>query len=309
MPGFPFPAVGPLDLGSPPYRSEQSDHRYYGPLRLPNVHLGFVRCSLSAPNTLVAPLISLTGQDRALLSSARTPPHWLTGALDRIAFAKETFAWDRNTARAALDGEFPKHALFRYVRRVPNSTIAHVSVSPPFHPGRSDFPSPVGDPDSPRWAFPLIPKLKRWFAYTPCINGLPTGSTHHGIDQLIRLKVLGCAALAPVKCREPLCPQIGVTSCAVMSRITSEGITPPSSLIRAHGPDQNPPVDFSCPYFNGPLQVVTSPCWELALPDIISAILVWVPGPLPRSAPLVHMLASSQRTPASPQRAQVRRAK
>jgi hypothetical protein len=91
MPGFPFPAVGPLDLGSPPYRSEQSDHRYYGPLRLPNVHLGFVRCSLSAPNTLVAPLISLTGQDRAPLSSARTPPLWLTGALDRIAFAKETF--------------------------------------------------------------------------------------------------------------------------------------------------------------------------------------------------------------------------
>ena len=91
MPGFPFPTVGPLDLGSPPYRSEKSDHRYYCQLRLPNARLGIVRCSLSAPNTLVAPLLSLTGQDRALLSSARTPPHWLTGALDRIAFAKETF--------------------------------------------------------------------------------------------------------------------------------------------------------------------------------------------------------------------------
>jgi hypothetical protein len=91
MPGLPFPTVGPLDIGSPPYRSEPSDHRYYCQLRLPNARLGIVRCSLSAPNTLVAPLLSLTGQDRALLSSARTPPHWLTGALDRIAFAKETF--------------------------------------------------------------------------------------------------------------------------------------------------------------------------------------------------------------------------
>jgi hypothetical protein len=91
MPGFPFPAVGPLDLGSPPYRSEHSDHRYYCQLRLPDAHLGLLRCSLSSPDTLVAPLLSLTGQDRALLASARTPPHWLTSALDRIIFAKETF--------------------------------------------------------------------------------------------------------------------------------------------------------------------------------------------------------------------------
>jgi hypothetical protein len=92
MPGFPFPAVGPLDLGSPPYRSESSDHRYYCRLRLPNVHLGIVRCSLSAPNTLVAPLLSLTGQDRAFLSSARTPPHWLTGALDRVNLPRKHLA-------------------------------------------------------------------------------------------------------------------------------------------------------------------------------------------------------------------------
>jgi hypothetical protein len=84
-------STGPLDLGSSPYQSEPSDHQYYCQLRLPNAHLGFVRCSLSAPNTLFAPLFSLTGQDRALLSSARTPPHWLTGAFDRITFAKETF--------------------------------------------------------------------------------------------------------------------------------------------------------------------------------------------------------------------------
>ena len=127
-----------------------------------------------------------------------------------------------------IGGEFPNHAPFRYVQRVPSSTITHVSASPPCHPGRSDFLSPVGDLDYPRWAFPLMPKLKRWPAYTPCNNGLPTGSTHHGCNQLIRPEVLGCAALVPAKCREPLCPQTGVTPCGVMSCITSEGITPPS---------------------------------------------------------------------------------
>ena len=79
MPGFTFPAVGPLDLGSPPYRSEYTDHRYYDPLRLPNVHLGFVRSSLSSPDTLFAPLLSLAGQVRAPLPSAWISPHWLTG--------------------------------------------------------------------------------------------------------------------------------------------------------------------------------------------------------------------------------------
>jgi hypothetical protein len=49
-------------------------------------------------------------------------------------------------ARAVfLIGESPKHAPFRYVQRDSNSTMTHVSASPPFHPGRSDFPSPVGD--------------------------------------------------------------------------------------------------------------------------------------------------------------------
>jgi hypothetical protein len=48
MPGFAFPPVGPLDLGSPPYRSEHicSNHRYYAPLRLPIAPLGFLRFSL-----------------------------------------------------------------------------------------------------------------------------------------------------------------------------------------------------------------------------------------------------------------------
>lgn len=36
----------------------------------------------------------------------------------------------REQARATLGGEFPNHALFRYMQRVPSSTMVHVSCSP-----------------------------------------------------------------------------------------------------------------------------------------------------------------------------------
>jgi hypothetical protein len=72
--------------------------------------------------------------------------------------------------------------------------------------------------------------------------------------------------------RAPL-PTTGVTPCGMTSRIMSEDITPPLSLLRAHGPDQNPPTSFRLSLVSGSLQVVTSPCREMALPDIISAIL------------------------------------
>ncbi len=67
----------------------------------------------------------------------------------------------------------------------------------------------------------------------------------------------------PAKARQvpgaPL-PEAGVTSFGVTSRVTSEGTTPPSSLLQAHAPDlpaialaqarragQNPPAVFGCP--------------------------------------------------------------
>src|SRR5215475_1929113 len=56
------------------------------------------------------------------------------------------------------------------------------------------------------------------------------------------------------------------------------------------------------------LQVAASPCWELALPDVISSIFLWVLGPVPRRASPVLLLVSSRTTSASPQSKQVRRA-
>jgi len=83
IPGFTFPAVGRLGITSPPSRSTLN-HRYYDPLRLPNVHLGLVHSSLSAPDTLPTPLFSLAGRDRATLSSAGAFTCSLVGALRRF---------------------------------------------------------------------------------------------------------------------------------------------------------------------------------------------------------------------------------
>jgi hypothetical protein len=49
MPGFSFPPVGPLGIGSPPFRpSNYFGHRYYDPLRLPLLHFGSLRISLDS---------------------------------------------------------------------------------------------------------------------------------------------------------------------------------------------------------------------------------------------------------------------
>jgi hypothetical protein len=105
--------------------------------------------------------------------------------------------------------------------------------------------------------------------------------------------------------RAPL-PAFGVTSCGVISCTTSEGTTPPSSLIQAHAPVQVPPPVFGCPYYSGSSQVAASPCWKMDLPDFISAILAQALGPLPRSVLPVLLLASSRKTTTSPQTSQVR---
>jgi len=55
-----------------------------------------------------------------------------------------------------------------------------------------------------------------------------------------------------------------------LSRITSERITPLSSLLRAARP--YPSRCLRPSLYNGSLQVVASPCWEMVLPDVISAI-------------------------------------
>ena len=77
-------------------------------------------------------------------------------------------------------------------------------------------------------------------------------------------------------------PVPGATRIRVVSSTTSEGITPPSSLIQTHAPRHPPLADFGLDLYSESLQVAASPCWEVAVPDVISTVCAWVPGPIPR---------------------------
>ncbi len=57
---------------------------------------------------------------------------------------------------------------------------------------------------------------------------------------------------------------------------------------------------------DGSLQVAASPCWQTVRPDVISMILAWALGPLPRHDPPVYLPVSSQETSASRERQSVR---
>ena len=50
--------------------------------------------------------------------------------------------------------------------------------------------------------------------------------------------------------------------------ITSEGVTPPSSLLRTHAPDQHPPVLFGSPYSTGPCRLSPVPAGWWSFPTL-----------------------------------------
>jgi hypothetical protein len=84
-------------------------------------------------------------------------------------------------------------------------------------------------------------------------------------------------------------------------RTVSVGVTRPSSLVPAHASVQIPPIDFGCPSFFRSMQVATSPCCKMDLPDDISAVCVKVLGSVPRHDQVVHLSVSSYLASVSPQ--------
>ena len=108
--------------------------------------------------------------------------------------------------------------------------------------------------------------------------------------------------------REPLCPHEALPR---MERVVpaSTGVTRSSSLLWAHAPAQHPPVDFGFPLYDRSSQVAASPCCMLAFPDVISAVCLWAPGPVPRRDLPVRALVASRKTSASRQGRHVRPAR
>ena len=71
----------------------------------------------------------------------------------------------------------------------------------------------------------------------------------------------------------------------------------------------SPSQRLGFPLYVGSLQVVASPCWEMALPDIISATFVQVLGSILRCVFRVRLPVSSPETLASRHRKRVRHTK
>ncbi len=73
------------------------------------------------------------------------------------------------------------------------------------------------------------------------------------------------------KCPEPLCPTLVLSPLGRHTYISSEGVTPRSSLIRAHVPlPLGSLLLRHLASFEESLQVVLSPCCPRELPDVIS---------------------------------------
>jgi len=94
--------------------------------------------------------------------------------------------------------------------------------------------------------------------------------------------------------RAPL-PDTSVTGVRVASSTTSKGITPSSSLLRAHAPNQPPPPDFVVLTFFP--EVLAGCCEPPAgnrfFPTLSPQIFPQMPGPQPRRSHRVHLPVSS----------------
>ena len=168
----------------------------------------------------------------------------------------------------------------------------------PLRSRKAGFPRSGSDLGFPSWAFPDSRRSSSTDIHTP----RPRWFTHDLVPTskagLSRLRVRGPPWDRQVP-RAPL-PPFGVTAWWEMSCISSAGVTPPSSLLRAHAPDHCPPPASGFASCEGSLQVAASPCCATVLPDAISAdlsIRVWTPTPV---APRVLAPVSSPRTLAFP---------
>ena len=154
----------------------------------------------------------------------------------------------------------------------------------------------------PHGAFPQQPKLKRWRAYAPGWCGLLRGSTRSLRDPDCRFCARSGEGREPAKCREPLCAA-GVLPHRRGSPGSSRRALPlllRSDWLMRQAKSLSPTSGF--PWSDESLQVVASPCCEMALPDVISAILAQALGPIPRDALPMLLPVSSRKASACPQR-------
>ena len=136
----------------------------------------------------------------------------------------------------------------------------------------------------PHTAFLMQPKLKCWFTYTPNFISLLYDSWQRFHFPSYPGTVPWDGFLSPAPCAES-------PFFALSRRYLSEGSF--SCYLNRHYPvlitrtgscaRPNSSRRLRVNYYNGSLQVVTSPCWKMVLPDVISASLslrAWTPIPV-----------------------------
>jgi len=161
---------------------------------------------------------------------------------------------DRAGARAPSGGEFRRGPRF---------------PGPPYDPGRSDFPSPVLT-----LAVPREPSHRRRGSNAGSYTPLPAVVCSQARRFFEETAIPGsesedCPAAA--KCPEPLCPARVLPLpgwCRAPPRRALPLLHSSYGLMRRTITLPPPSASAS---FGGSLQVATSPCWEMALPDVISA--------------------------------------
>ena len=117
-------------------------------------------------------------------------------------------------------------------------------------------------------AFPCGLKLKCWRTSTPSPPGCPAPSSRFQ-PRMKSSSESGCVlSLETAECPEPLCPWRALPAHGATSRVASEDITPPSSLIRAHASDQVPPGASVGPRTPGPCRLSPVPAGGWPFPTL-----------------------------------------
>ena len=169
--------------------------------------------------------------------------------------------------------------------------MAYVSRSPPIIPDGQISRVRFETLAFFRRAFPSLERFKRWSVYTPGHSGLPSTSPPE-----LSWRYAGFIKPAAIRPRRPpsalsLFAQLGCyLRWGDVRAISSEGVTPPSSLLRAHVPlPLGSLLLRHLASFEESWQVVRSPCCPRELPDVISENLSLDAG---SRTPAVHRVLS-----------------
>ena len=91
--------------------------------------------------------------------------------------------------------------------------------------------------------------------------------------------------MEPPSAQSPFAPMSVLPPWGETSSASSEGITPPSSLLLAHASDHYPPSTFGFPYAVGLCRLLPAPAAQWPFPTLSLPIFPHVLGPLPRLPP------------------------